>query len=63
MIFLKKPFVKFSSRGDKTRVFLMLVLFGFAISLFLMPEDSVAAMTFGDGEDAKSLFGLISRFA
>jgi hypothetical protein len=62
-IFLKKPFLKSQSRGDRVRLALFFVLAAFAASLFLLPQDSLAVLASGGAETQNSLFGLVSRFA
>jgi hypothetical protein len=62
-IFLKKPFLKFTSRGDKVLLALFAILTAAAVSLFWLTDDSLAVMSSGDYKSPESLFGLVSRWA
>ena len=61
-IFLKKPFLKFTTVGDLIMLALFLVLAAAAASLFWITDDALAVVSTGDGEAPKSLFGLVSRW-
>lgn len=60
---MKKPFLKFTTLGDRVRIAFFLLLVVLAVSLFLLPQDAVTVMSSGEGVDPKGLFGLISRLA
>ncbi|MBR5779430.1 MAG: hypothetical protein IKY21_02255 [Clostridia bacterium] len=60
---MKKPFLKFTSRGDKVLLALFAILTAAAVSLFWLADDSLAVMSSGDYKSPESLFGLVSRWA
>jgi hypothetical protein len=58
---LKKPFLKIDSKRDVLKVCFCLALSFFALSLFLMPEESVPAFSGGATHAPKSIFGLLTE--